>query len=82
MPTVLRFAGLSVVIYPADHVPSHVHVLGGGMEAVFNLECPGGPIVVRENYGFPRRTLTRIRKMLDRSIDTLCDKWRMIHGEA
>jgi hypothetical protein len=26
MPTVLRFDGFSVVVYPADHIPAHVHV--------------------------------------------------------
>jgi hypothetical protein len=28
MPTVLRVGGLRVVIYPNDHPPAHVHVLG------------------------------------------------------
>jgi hypothetical protein len=40
MPTVLRFAGLRVAIYPNDHRPAHVHVIGKGCEAVFNLHCP------------------------------------------
>jgi len=30
MPTVLRFEGLRVVIYPNDHRPAHVHVIGRG----------------------------------------------------
>jgi hypothetical protein len=30
MPTVLRIGGLRVVIYPNDHPPAHVHVLGPG----------------------------------------------------
>jgi len=28
MPTVLRFEGLRAVIYPNDHRPAHVHVIG------------------------------------------------------
>ena len=28
MPTVLRLGGLRVVIYPNDHSPPHVHVIG------------------------------------------------------
>ena len=40
MPTVLRFNGLRAVIYPNDHRPAHVHVIGRGYEAVFNLHCP------------------------------------------
>lgn len=35
MPTVLRAAGLRVVIYANDHSPAHVHVLGEGCEAIF-----------------------------------------------
>jgi hypothetical protein len=27
MPTVFRFDGFQAVVYPADHVPAHVHVL-------------------------------------------------------
>ncbi len=60
LPTVLRFGGLRVVIYPNDHRPAHVHVIGRGCEAVFNLNCPAGPVELRENYGFSRREFVRI----------------------
>jgi hypothetical protein len=30
MPTVLRIGSLRVVIYPNDHPPAHVYVLGPG----------------------------------------------------
>src|SRR5260370_25575848 len=60
MPTVLRFDGLRVVIYPNDHRPAHVHVIGRGCEAVFNLSCPAGPAELRENYGFSRREIPQI----------------------
>ena len=80
MPTVLRFDGFNVVIYPADHIPAHVHVFGGGNEAMFNLNCPAGPVVLRENYGFSRRAVARIREALDEAVMMLCDEWRRIHG--
>lgn len=48
MPTVLRLGALRVVIYPNDHRPAHVHVLGAGGEAVFVLNCPDGPPELRE----------------------------------
>ena len=60
MPTILRFAGVRVVIYTNDHRPAHVHVIGDGCEAVFEMNCAGGPIVLRENYGF---ALLRLRKI-------------------
>lgn len=55
MPTVVVIFGLRVVIYPNDHRPAHVHVIGNGCEAVFNLRCPKGPPELRENYGFSRK---------------------------
>lgn len=82
MPTVLRFDGFSVVIYPADRMPSHVHVFGGGKEAIFNLNCPIGPVSLRENYGFFRAEFARIRDALNVAVPMLCEEWRRIHGQA
>jgi hypothetical protein len=42
MPTVLRSGSLRVVIYPNDHPPAHVHVLGPDWVVVINLV---GPVV-------------------------------------
>ncbi len=80
MPTVLRFGGLRVVIYPNDHRPAHVHVLGAEGEAVFILHCPGGPPELRECFGFRQSDLSRIEDELARTLATLCEEWRMIHG--
>ena len=80
MPTVLRFDGFSVVVYPADHVPAHVHVFSGGNEAVLNLNCPAGPATLRENYGFSRGAIARIRDALNEAVVRLCREWRRIHG--
>ena len=82
MPTVLRFDGFSVVIYPNDHIPAHVHIIGGGNEALFNLNCPVGPVVLRENYGFSRQAIRRIFEVLTEGVRKLCDEWRRIHGQA
>ena len=81
MPTVLRFDGLRVVIYPNDHRPAHVHVVGDGREAVFDLQCQNGPPELRENYGFARPDLTRIKKALAGALGALCEAWRRIHGQ-
>lgn len=81
MPTVFRFDGLRVVIYPADHRPAHVHVIGAEGEAVFILNCPDGPPVLRETYGFSRRGVSRIGKELARHLSTLCPIWSDIHGD-
>jgi len=82
MPTVLRFDGLRVVIYPNDHRPAHVHVIGRGCEAVFKLNCEKGPVVLRENYGFSRPVLSRIQTALTEHLEDLCSAWEEIHGVA
>lgn len=82
MPTVLRFAGLRVVIYPNDHRPAHVHVIGRGCEAVFNLNCPAGPMGLRENYGFLRREIKQIQFSMTERLPKLCAAWEGIHESA
>jgi hypothetical protein len=80
VPTVLRFAGLRVVIYFNDHRPAHVHVIGRGCEAVFDLLCPDGPPELRENYGFSRGEVATIQANLAASLSLLCRDWEEIHG--
>lgn len=81
MPTVLRLDGLRVVIYPDDHRPAHVHVIGAEGEAVFILNCPSGPPELREAYGFSRRDVSKIQKDLADHVATLCPVWSEIHGD-
>jgi hypothetical protein len=71
-----------VVIYPHDHRPDHAHVIGRGLEAVFNLNCPGGPVDLRENYGFSRREITPIQTVLTKHLEELCRAWENIHGNG
>lgn len=80
MPTVLRIGALRVVIYPNDHRPAHVHVIGEGCEAVFNLNCPAGPIEIRENHGFSLQRARAIVRELELSLGRLCAGWEAIHG--
>jgi uncharacterized protein DUF4160 len=82
MPTVLRLGALRVVVYPNDHRPAHVHVIGGGCEAVFRLNCPAGPVELRENYSFAPREIARIAAELLRQMEKLCAEWERIHGLA
>jgi hypothetical protein len=81
MPTVLRIDGLRVVIWPNDHRPAHVHVIGGNAEAVFILHCPGGPPELRESFGFRLIDLNRIADALADALPMLCEEWSDIHGD-
>lgn len=80
MPRVAGFFGLRVVIYPNDHRPAHVHVIGPQGEAVFNLRCPHAPVGLREVYGFRRAEVARIKGELQARLVALCAEWERIHG--
>lgn len=80
MPTVDRINGLRVVAYPNDHRPAHAHVMGNGCEAVFDLHCPEGPPVLRENFGFSHAEASRMQAVLERRLAHLCAEWSGIHG--
>ena len=69
MPTVLRLGGLRVVIYPNDHSPPHVHVIGPAGEAIFRLNCPAGPPALRESMGFKVVELNRLEATLTTATD-------------
>lgn len=47
---------------------------------MFNLNCPAGPVELRENYGFSHREVTQIRIMLTNYLAELCAAWANIHG--
>jgi hypothetical protein len=65
MPTVLRIGALRVAIYPNDHRPAHVHVIGNGHEAVFNLNQPAGFVALREHPDSPRRVTPSMNSLSD-----------------
>lgn len=79
----MRFDGLRVAIYPNDHRPAHVHVhlMGGGHEAVFRLRCPHGPPELRENHGFRPAELAHIHETLTHALAELCEAWRHWHDD-
>jgi Domain of unknown function (DUF4160) len=81
VPTVLRIGNLRVVIYPNDHRPAHVHVIGPEHEALFYLNCLKGPVELRENYGFSIREIIRIAAVLTEHVVELCADWKEIHGD-
>ena len=80
MSTIVRIDGLRVVIYPNDHSPEHVHVIGTDREAVFELHCPDGPTTLRESLGFSKRHLLSVMDHLNKVLIELCSAWENIHG--
>jgi hypothetical protein len=82
LPTVLRFRGLLLVIYPNDHWPPHVHVIGAGREDKIALGLAGQRPSLVSNEGLSRRGLTTALVEVDRNRDLLIRRWREIHGDA
>jgi len=79
MPTVLKYRNARVVVYTNAHRPAHVHVMDGSSEAVFNLNCPGGPVDLRENFGFSFAALKRLAVFIEAHLTEACAQWRKIH---
>lgn len=80
MPTILRIDGLRVIIYPNDHQPPHVHIMGADQEAIFNLECADGQVSLRGSRGFSTAELNRLASILTDKLSILCMEWERIHG--
>lgn len=79
MPTIARLGAIRVVVYPNDHRPAHVHLIGAGKESVWDLNCPDGPAELRENFGFPTGELRKLKVQLARLVTALCTEWSGIH---
>ena len=76
MPPVLRIGGWRVAIYPADHVPAHVHVIGPGWVVVVNLI----DMAVREVLSADQRTASEALRQPGAHQDALLSEWRRFHG--
>ena len=76
MPTVLRSEGWRVVVYPNDHSPAHVHVIGPGWVVVVNLLGPE----VREAIGCTEAEARRVLRLVDDHCAALMEAWRHYHG--
>jgi hypothetical protein len=68
------------MIYTNDHRPAHVHVRDARRQAVFNLNCPSGPVELRENFGFSWPEVNRMARSLQPHVQSLCNTWRTFHA--
>lgn len=76
MPTILRIGGWRFVVYPSDHAPAHVHVIGPGWVVVVNLHGP----VVREVLGpCSEREARRVLDLSGENGAALLEGWRRFH---
>jgi hypothetical protein len=76
VPTILRIDGWRVVVYPNDHPPAHVHVIGPGWVVVVNLLGPE----VRETIGCTEPDARRVLRLVSNHRAELMQAWKRYHG--
>lgn len=77
MPTILRIDGFAVRIYPNDHQPPHVHVIGANGEAVVSLD---GSSALIHTAGLSRKEVSAACEIVATHIQELVEAWEAIHG--
>ncbi|SAL87157.1 hypothetical protein AWB68_08297 [Caballeronia choica] len=81
MPTIIDRNGYRVLVRTADPRPAHVHVRGAGYEVVFLLNCPQGPLALREFKGnIPAARIRRLANEIETELAVMCAAWRKYHG--
>ena len=79
MPTLFLVGGYRIVVYPNDHGPPHVHIVGSG-HAKFLLGNAPDDVSLVDNDGISPRDLRRLAEVLiDRHRECLAG-WRKYHG--
>lgn len=81
MPTVHREEGFNVVIYPNDHLPSHVHVFKAGGQVIINLGNEVESPSLDQVYGdISNKDVIKALKIVQANQLKLIEAWRTIHG--
>lgn len=81
MPSVLPpLRGWRVVIYPNDHRPPHVHVIGPTEHPRCELLCDLGQLRLMSNTSFTLNQLQQIAAYLAKHPRHLRQEWARIHG--
>jgi len=70
-----QFHGIIIKVNARDHNPPHVHVIGKGGEARFNIKT----MKWMESRTFSRSDLRAIEEVIERRIDECWNEWRRIH---
>lgn len=69
-----------MVIFPNDHLPPHVHVIGAEEHARFELLCDLNQVRLLSNIRFGLGQLKLIETYLLKHLAHLCSEWGRIHG--
>ncbi len=81
MPTVLRKNGFRFVIYPNDHLPSHIHGIKGGGEVRINLGSKSvTPSLMSVSGDISDKDVAKALSLVRENQSALLAKWGEIHG--
>jgi len=81
MPTVHREYGFNVVIYPNDHLPSHVHVFKAGGQVIIKLGNEVESPSINQVYGdISNKDVALALKIVQANQSKLLEAWSTIHG--
>lgn len=75
MGTIDEFNGVKIRVNPRNHYPPHVHVVGNGGKARFNIVT----MEWMESAGFTRSDLKAIEEMIHYEIAEIWAEWRKCH---
>ncbi len=82
MPTIIRQNGFRVVVYPNDHIPSHVHVLKGSGEVRIDLGSEKIPPSLMSVIGdISNKDIFKALDLVTKHQIELLSKWSEIHDE-
>jgi len=75
MGTIVEFNGVKIRVNPRDHLPPHIHIVGNGGNARFNIDS----MEWMESLGFTRSDLNAIEEVIHRRIAEIWDEWKKCH---
>jgi Domain of unknown function (DUF4160) len=80
MPTLFQVGAFRIVVYLNDHSPPHVHAIGAGGHAKFELGRTPDDVILVETVGLSKTSLRRIAAaIVDRHGECRAG-WRKHHG--
>ena len=82
MPTIFRVGRLRIAMYPNDHRPPHVHVLGPDAWAKVMIGDGGSAPWASESSGLTRKEVLEVLVAVAANQADLLLRWREIHGDA
>jgi hypothetical protein len=90
MPTIIKQDGFRVVIYPNDHIPSHVHVIkksGGEVRiALSSIDPESGeslvmPSIMSIEHKIRDSDVAKALSLVEKHQAELLTEWSRIHAE-